>query len=203
MTIDVEKAGLLLELSKKAYARFEGRQTMGWKLSIGLWLGFASGAGIVLQTNTSIPRWGPLIILGLVAVVLYGYWQLLITWMGRSNRRDIKSSYYWETAVSEVLDTPLSPCLAPNQEVAYKTWPEYPRDRETTGDPVETRPDLPGVLGQAHKADLTHFLITVILAILLFVAVCIRAFENKEVSPTTTQARLLMEGEIQNKVTIE
>ena len=148
---------LLLELSKKASERFDKRQSIGWKLSFGLWLGLASGAGLVWKAEASISPWPWAVLLlagiaGILYAVVYFYYELFIEWMGESNRRDIKTSYYWETAATDVLRYPLPPGLAPNKSLAYEEWPEYPKDKDMAGKPTNTEDTFLTKLLPTHDA---------------------------------------------------
>ncbi|MCB9924407.1 MAG: hypothetical protein H6822_19670 [Planctomycetaceae bacterium] len=196
---DKEKAEVILELSKKATERFDKRKEYEWKLSFGLWLAFGSAAGLVWQAESTIPVTAFLLALLIIIAIVVAYYLLIIHWMDNSHRRDLKTSYYWETVLSKMVGVDLCPGLGPTKNLEHNDWPTYPGDVSKDGTATQYFLNWK-VFERFHYAGAGQLAITVLLAFLLTLAISVKTFSTSE---TSNEGSLKLEGQIHNKVTIE
>lgn len=90
-------------LAKAARGRFENRREIEWKICFGVWTGFAVMAGAALNAK----EWEPDLALGIGAVmvtllIFFGFcvWTCV---RRRAGQFDLRTSYYWESVVGEMV----------------------------------------------------------------------------------------------------
>lgn len=193
--LDKAKADLILELSKKATDRFNKRKEYEWKLSFGLWAALGSAAGFVWQSEPPLSGLAAFCGTVITGCLIAAYYWLIVAWMDNSHRRDLKTSYYWETVLCHMVGVPLCPGLEPNKDLDHETWPKYPDDNKIDAEKIKVN-----WFRKFHHAVGGQLTITLLLALLLVSAFVVKTFT---VSPDPNDGSLRLEGQIHNKVTIE
>jgi hypothetical protein len=193
--LDKAKADLILELSKKATDRFNKRKDYEWKLSFGLWAALGSAAGFVWQADAATPVLAFFCATLITVLIVCAYYWLIVSWMDNSHRRDLKTSYYWESVLCHLVGVPLCPGLEPTKDLKDGIWPTFPHKPEHEGKEIKE-----SLLRRFHYAVGGQLAITVLLALLLVAALFVKTFTG---SPVSDEGSLHLQGQIRNKVTIE
>lgn len=95
---NVDKTQLCLRLADRSSARFESRRSMEWNTHFGLWALLGGGSAAVMSTEWSPSGWLFFLTAVSVIILLIVYSLYFLPWLARSLERDMKTSYYWETA---------------------------------------------------------------------------------------------------------
>lgn len=109
-----DRADLYFKLAQSAQDRFDSRRDVEWKVAIALWTLFGAAAGAIITARYWTPSpWQVVCISASVIGILYIYRRWWLTYLAEAFARDQRTSYYWESAIQELLGVELPRGLDP------------------------------------------------------------------------------------------
>ncbi len=156
-------------MSKAARDRFNLRNETEWKICFGLWTAFGVAAGFVINASDWRPTWVALAVtavLLLLIVFVFSWWTVK---RREFDEKDSQIAYFWESAIEQEIGSLL------HEELRPKVWIRF-------GDESRSKPALdwwhPGLGGE--------IIITAILGLLVFLAMCSVTCRSNEAKTTVT-----------------
>ena len=176
---ELDRAKLYLELANRAWLRVSSRRDVEWKAAFGIWTFFGAATYAVLTSTAAMHTHPVRVFAGALVATAFIVGLYRCTWqpyVAAATQRDMRTQYFWESGIQNILGMHLPPRLKPESDRSgLLPWEDMPDD----GQPDQNKPITPEdreALRTLHTAQECQFYITFLIGAMFLGAVWLKTF---------------------------